>query len=283
MTDLRSIARTLGGTVSGQQVLFPGPGHKSPRDRSASLKLSPSAPDGFLVFSYSGDDPLRVKDFVRARLGLSVNVDGRSSNTAPIARVFQPVPNDSDRTVRAVSIWAEGHDPTGTPIRLYLAGRGIDIPDGAAGGVIRFHPNCPFAGSRTPAMLSLVRDIRTNEPRAVHRTALTSEGQQATIDGKDRLALGPIAGGAIKLTPDQDVTICLGIGEGIETALSLRGLPNLARLRFGRLSQPVGSQRSRFCQGSSAYGSPSTMIPPAQRQPRHVQSGGKPSDGKSSW
>ena len=45
------------------------------------------------------------------------------------------------------------------------------------------------------------------------------------IREKDRLALGPIAGGAIKITPDENVALCLGIGEGIESALSLRNLP----------------------------------------------------------
>ncbi len=39
------------------------------------------------------------------------------------------------------------------------------------------------------------------------------------------MALGPISGGAIKLTSDENVTIALGIGEGIESALSLRVLP----------------------------------------------------------
>ena len=30
---------------------------------------------------------------------------------------------------------------------------------------------------------------------------------------------------ALKLTPDEEVTLCLGVGEGIESALSLRHLP----------------------------------------------------------
>lgn len=74
-------------------------------------------------------------------------------------------------------------------------------------------------------MVCLVRDVVTNEPKAIHRTALTRDGHKAKINGKDRLALGPIAGGAVKLTPDENVTLCLGIGEGIESALSLQNLP----------------------------------------------------------
>jgi hypothetical protein len=74
-------------------------------------------------------------------------------------------------------------------------------------------------------MVCLVRDVVTNQPKAIHRTALTSEGHKAEVAGCDRLSLGPVGGGAIKLTPDEDVTTCLGIGEGVESALSLRHMP----------------------------------------------------------
>lgn len=66
--SLRELARALGGHVAGGQVLAPGPGHK-PGDRSLAIKLVPGAPDGFLVHSHAGDDPLRCKDYVRQRLG----------------------------------------------------------------------------------------------------------------------------------------------------------------------------------------------------------------------
>lgn len=74
-------------------------------------------------------------------------------------------------------------------------------------------------------MVALVRNVVTNEPQAIHRTALDHEGQKVEANGKDRLALGSIRGGAVKLTPDEEFTTCLGIGEGIETTLSLRRLP----------------------------------------------------------
>jgi hypothetical protein len=69
MLTLQQIARALGGDVSGGQVRAPGPGH-SPQDRSLSIKLDESAPDGFLVHSFAGDDPLICKDYVRAKLDL---------------------------------------------------------------------------------------------------------------------------------------------------------------------------------------------------------------------
>jgi putative DNA primase/helicase len=69
MNSLKEIARALGGDVRGSQVLAPGPGH-SHKDRSLSIKLDANAPDGLLVHSFAGDDPIRCKDYVREKLGL---------------------------------------------------------------------------------------------------------------------------------------------------------------------------------------------------------------------
>jgi RecA-family ATPase len=68
--SLQQIARALGGEVSGNEVRAPGPGH-SAKDRSLSVKLDASAPDGFLVYSHSPrDDQIACKDYVRQRVGL---------------------------------------------------------------------------------------------------------------------------------------------------------------------------------------------------------------------
>jgi Toprim domain len=66
-------------------------------------------------------------------------------------------------------------------------------------------------------MVALVRGVQSDAPQAVHRTALTDTSPPQRID---RLSLGPVAGGAIKLSLDGDVTHGLLIGEGIETTLS---------------------------------------------------------------
>src|SRR5690606_35567875 len=71
----------------------------------------------------------------------------------------------------------------------------------------------------------LVRNIVTNEPQAIHRTAIDATGRKI-----DRKAYGPIGGGAVKLTDDADVTKVIAIGEGIETALSIRELPDLGNM-----------------------------------------------------
>jgi RecA-family ATPase len=67
--DLRHLARALGGDVSNGSVLAPGPGH-SAADRSLSVKMDANAPDGFLVHSFAGDDPIQCRDYVRTKCGL---------------------------------------------------------------------------------------------------------------------------------------------------------------------------------------------------------------------
>jgi hypothetical protein len=68
--DPRQVAQALGGQVAGRDtILAPGPGH-SRQDRSLAIRLDPAAPDGFLVYSHSGDDWRDCRDYVRERLGL---------------------------------------------------------------------------------------------------------------------------------------------------------------------------------------------------------------------
>jgi hypothetical protein len=189
----------------GYLIPCPLPSHGRGRgDRNPSLRIG----DGdtqLLVRCYAGCDARDVLDALRQRGLIEPRQSPRGQKRGPLG------------------IWNEAIDAHGTPVERYLTNRGLTLPRGAE--VIRFHPSCPFAGERTPAMIALVRSIESNTPQAIHRTALDLSGNKITIARKDRMALGPIAGGAIKLTADEDVTIALGIAEGIETALSLQRLP----------------------------------------------------------
>lgn len=242
MTDLRAIARALGGEVSAGQVLAPAPGH-SRQDRSLSVKLCPSAPGGILVWLFSGGDVLAAKDHVLDALRWPREKGrGPSLEARPAPLVSQ---TDGARTARAIAIWEEARDPAGTPVETYLRRhRGLELPEAAAGVAIRYHPSCPFSGSRrVPAMVCLVRDVLTNVPRAIHRTALELDGRKAAIGGHSRLSLGPTSGGAIKLTPDCGITGCLGIGEGLESALSLRRLAEFGASPVWSLLSAGGVER----------------------------------------
>jgi hypothetical protein len=69
LPSIHKIAELLGGEVRGNQVSAPGPGH-SADDRSLSVLLDGSAPDGFVVHSFADDDAIACRDYVRDRLGL---------------------------------------------------------------------------------------------------------------------------------------------------------------------------------------------------------------------
>jgi hypothetical protein len=244
---LRELARLLGGEAFGNNILAPGPGH-SRRDRSLSITLDPSRPYGIRVNTFSQDDKAACWRHVCDKLGLTVS--SSSENRAPAGGASRrredcrgAATDDAERTARAQAIWAESRPPAGAPVQTYLERRGLALPDGAE-EAIRFHPACPFGpGKCTPAMVALVRDVVTDAPKAIHRTALTLDGDKAEVDGKDRLALGPIAGGAVKITPDEDVTLALGIGEGIETTLSLRELPEFGASPVWALLSASGVER----------------------------------------
>ena len=126
-----------------------------------------------------------------------------------------------ERSRQALALWNEAQPCRGSPIEDYLNyTRGIgDWLDTFPflDKVFRYHPSCLFGGERLPCMLALVREIKTNAPVAIHRTALTTDNPPQRIE---RRSLGPTSGGAIKISPDHEVHSGLLIGEGIETVLS---------------------------------------------------------------
>lgn len=120
--------------------------------------------------------------------------------------------HDHATSEMALAIWFAALPPAGTLAATYLTGRGLIVPDTDA---LRFHPACPFGGTTHPCMLALYRDVQTNEPRGVMRTALTASGMKM-----ERRALGHLAGAAVKLSDDEDITYGLHIAEGVETAIA---------------------------------------------------------------
>ena len=127
-----------------------------------------------------------------------------------------PGPPQRDTCAIALSIWSEARDPRGTLAERYLvAERGLHLPDELAGGVLRFHPELIYEGARIPGMVALFRDIRTDEPCGIHRVFLDSDGRKLK-----RKMLGRAKDAAIKLDADENVTLGLVIGEGIETCIA---------------------------------------------------------------
>ena len=198
MSVLRAWARALGGDLVGSQILCPGPGH-GPRDRSLSVRISATAPEGFLAFSHAGDDFPTCRDYVKARLG--IDRAPRENRPQTPRSPAPPPPGDDDRTGPALALW-RASVPRAPLVERYLTARGLELGDDIAGEVLRWN-------ARIGAMIGLFRNVETDEPQAVSRTYLDAEGRKL-----ERKFLGPVGGAAIKLDDDSEVLGGLHVAEG---------------------------------------------------------------------
>jgi putative DNA primase/helicase len=223
ITDLRSLARLLGGEVIGRQVLAPGPGHSS-KDRSLSVTISATAPEGFLAFSHAGDDFAECRDHVKAALGIK----RRSFQPAP-RRPTQPS-RDDDRIActraYARQIMSEIVPILGTPGERYLREtRRIDT--GAIADVlertdaIAWHPSVLFReeghalhDKRIGCIVAVLTDPVTAAPTGGITRTYLHEGRKIT----EAKGLGPA--GIARLDLDERVLGGLFLAEGLETALA---------------------------------------------------------------
>jgi putative DNA primase/helicase len=158
--------------------------------------------------------------------------------------ISQPRPRPSAKPKRRVSAadpgywqrcWNDARPVRGTLAQAYLQGRGIHALPPLPDEVLRFHPEACFGeaedGTRreAPCLLALVRDVVSNKPIGLQRIGLTPDGSKL-----DRLALGEISGGAVKLWNDAEVSRGLVIAEGVETALAAAAIE-----WRGTLLQPI--------------------------------------------
>jgi len=107
--SLQQLAARLGGEISGNQVLAPGPGH-GPRDRSMSVQPTPG---DFIVHSFAGDDPLVCKDYVRERAGLAPWEPQKSgsSGTGGISRMASRISSQVATKSAGISSQVERKSP----------------------------------------------------------------------------------------------------------------------------------------------------------------------------
>jgi len=125
----------------------------------------------------------------------------------------------------ARSIWQRRRPITGTLAERYLHSRGLDIDEDhlrymgvdpeAAWREVPNDPASPLL--RVPCLLAVYRDIYSDEIVAVQKTRLAEDGSKL-----ERRFNGCPRGAAIKIDADEDVTMGLSIGEGLETCLSAR-------------------------------------------------------------
>jgi putative DNA primase/helicase len=212
MMIAETIAKALGGRRAGNGWMARCPAH---HDRTPSLSICLSDEGKTLVRCQAGCDQMQVITILRQR-GLwceriRVPFTGTTSPCAPSAETDEAL-----RRRRARALWQQARPIGATLAEKYLSKcRVLHLSTEIDATVLRFHPSCPYGGSRYPCLLALMRDVRSNKPQAIMRTALTEAGEKI-----GRMALGLKAGAAIKLTADADVTLGLAVGEGLETVLS---------------------------------------------------------------
>ena len=200
------------------------PAHES--SSKSSLSIEALADGRVLLYDHGGCDVAKIL----GALGLDLTAlyppsastpqfaQRRALPSAPVA------PSKRDQHVTLAADWLKFWDtltpPTGAA-RKYLDARDCTIPP--IDGDLRCteslrHPS----GYDGPALVALVTDAGTRQPLTLHRTWVNPDGTKAAID-KPRLLLRKhrVAGGVIRLWPDEAVTTGLAIAEGIETALTL--------------------------------------------------------------
>jgi putative DNA primase/helicase len=119
---------------------------------------------------------------------------------------------------------------TGDAVWTYLNRRTgiVNVPNS-----IRLHPKLHYEkGLSFEAMLALVT-MPDGKHSTMHRTWLDGKGGKAPVDEPKKVMAGTIKTGAIRLAPMAE---CLGLAEGIETALRasvLFGMPVWAAISAG--------------------------------------------------
>ena len=238
MIDLRSIARALGGEVSGDQTLAPGPGHGK-RDRSLSIKLSADDSEGFVVHSHAGDDWIKCRDYVRERLRLPKDGWKKERSRTRTREAPQKHPDD-DKAEREKArwFWRRRRPITGTIAETYLReARGYHGVIQATLGFL------PARNGHEPALIAAFGMTTEPEPgvlaisddavMAVQLIKLKLDGSGKADVEPNKLIIGRGAlGSPIVVAPPNDLnglTIC----EGVEDALSIHEATGLGAWASG--------------------------------------------------
>jgi hypothetical protein len=219
--NARTIVKTLKGHWHGHYGVCRCPVHS---DHSPSLTVA-DGHTSIVVKCFAG---CGNGDIINALRDMGMIDDAEPRDPYRPARRIEPKPVDIDpRKAEAVlRIWREAEPIKGTVAEIYLRARGIgiDIPVS-----LRFHPALKHgpSGQHLPALVAGFQGAG-RDLNAVHRTFLRPDGSGKADVDQQKLALGCMHGGAVRLARAIET---IGIAEGIETALSameLFGIPTWA-------------------------------------------------------
>ncbi|MES2252475.1 MAG: toprim domain-containing protein [Pseudomonadota bacterium] len=222
--DIKRIAFAL-GKAKGYRNGFTSccPAH---HDNEPSLEISISDKYPLGLYCYAGCNPKNIYDAIRARGLIPHNqAIGQPDKTAKklgdiinkcILPKLTPNPSNTYNQKQSKKLWQMSIAAEGTLVETYLRARSIqcDMPS-----TIRYVPSVKHTPTDTylPCMIAIVTRWPGKEPVAIHRTYLAPDGSCKADIKPNKMMLGAVAGGAVRLTEMKNVLI---MAEGIETALS---------------------------------------------------------------
>lgn len=178
-------------------------------DHSPSLSLSLSEEGTLLAHCYAGCSFQDIL-FVLRKRGLLEKSDFFERRD-----MFQASQSPKEPNKMHLRIWFESVRADDTYVETYLRSRGIQ---GAIPPTLKYHPRLFHnSGTYHPAMVAAVTLWPSKTIAGVHRTYLTPDGTDKASLSPNKMMLGLIKGGAVRLSP---VGTKLIVAEGIETALS---------------------------------------------------------------
>ena len=173
-----------------------------------------------------------------------------------------------DNSAYAKTLWEQAVDAQGTVVETYMKSRDITTPVPPA---LRFHPSLKHkdSGKVLPAMVAALTIWPGTDLVAIHRTYLRPDGSAKADVDPNKMSLGPIRGGAVRLGPPAPkMAVTEGIEDGMtifqETGLSVWAATSASAMRSMVLSalpmaaavvvcsdpDPCRSKRGCGCGGS---------------------------------
>lgn len=209
-----AIAKALGGRKMGRGWMARCPAHD---DRTPSLSIAVGRDRRLLLKCFASCGQDAVIDALRAR-GLWPGRATGDREFVPEAegRYREAEAAEERRRVKAAqAIWRASVPAAGTLVEAYLRSRGIELVPPPS---LRFAPALRHSpsGLALPAMIAAVQGP-DGRIVGVHRTFLKPDGLSKAAVAPVKMALGPIAGGAVRLATWGEQ---LQVAEGIETALT---------------------------------------------------------------
>jgi putative DNA primase/helicase len=216
--------RARQGRQSGAEVLFLAPCHD---DHRPSARYRPNKQTWYCDPCGTGGGLLSLAKLLDLELDrwrpAKVAKPANPRRAGTIVRPAKVATPATDVRSLVARMWRSTRPAAGSLVECYLRSRGLTlrIPP-----TLRYAPVIPHrpSGRELPAMVAPVTIWPNRMPTAVHRTYLAPSGDGKADVEPQRMALGPVRGGAIRLAPAGRVLV---LAEGIETALSVQQATNL--------------------------------------------------------